>query len=144
MNLSDARPPDHHVTTTGATVRPPATIAEATLTAAGILASARAAGLQEPASVTIYAYATPEISLYVHHDDPAATWDALEAWATRHGTRDIRVEPATAHGAYAHAEFTRTGTRVRVCALITGNPHPAAATEGDTGPGDTGSEGTTL
>jgi hypothetical protein len=102
-------------------VRPPATLMETALTTVGILASARDAGLPEPTTVTIDRTAPPRITLLIHADSPAAARAALQTWAARHGS-DTSTEPATLD---AHAEFTRTGIRVR--AIIKDNPGTGTA-----------------
>jgi hypothetical protein len=118
---------------TGTTVRPPATLAECALTTAGILASAHTAGLPAPSSVTVYGWA-PEINILISGPTPAETWANLETWAVRHGSRDITVQPSVAGGerAYATAEFTRTGVRVCLTAIITGDPGNTTGTGPDT------------
>ena len=78
-------------------VRPPATLNECAVTAAGILASAEAAGLPVPSSVTVYGWA-PEINILISGNTPAETWANLQAWAARHGTPDISVQPSAGGG----------------------------------------------
>lgn len=135
---------------TGTHARPPATLSESALTAAGILAAADAAGLPAPSSITIYGF-SPEINILISGDTPAEVRANLETWATRHGTRDISVQPSVgdANRAYASTEFTATGIRVCLCAIIRNDPGnttdtgtesaatPPAAPDDSTGTQDT-------
>lgn len=138
VNLHDAAPAVTDTTSaypvlTGTHHRPPATVSECAVTAAVILESAHAAGLPAPSSVTVYGYA-PEINILISGATPAETWANLETWAARHGSQGISVQPSVAGGerAYATAEFTRTGVRVCLAAIITGDPGNAMDIDPDT------------
>jgi hypothetical protein len=113
--------------------RPPATVGECAVTAAGILAAADAAGLPAPSSVTVYGWA-PEINILISGATPAETWASLQTWAARHGSDGISVQPSVGgeDRYYASAEFTRTGVRVCLCAIIKGDPGNATDTGPDT------------
>jgi hypothetical protein len=118
---------------TGAYVQRAATLNECTVAAAGILASADAAGLPLPSSVTVYGW-SPEINLLISGETPAETWANLEAWAVRHGSQGITVQPSAGGGdrAYATAEFTASGIRVILAAIIKGDPGNAMDIDPDT------------
>jgi hypothetical protein len=108
---------------TGTYVQRAATLNECTVAAAGILASADAAGLPVASSVTVYGW-SPEINLLISGETPAETWANLEAWAVRHGSQGITVQPSVGGEgrAYASAEFTASGIRVILAAIIKGDP----------------------
>lgn len=118
---------------TGTHHRPPATVDECAVTAAGIIAAAGAAGLPAPSSVTVYGYA-PEISILISGSTPAETRANLEAWAARHDTDPITLQPSAGGGGslYASAEFTSMGARVCLCAIIKADPGNAMDIDPDT------------